>query len=43
MPSRSTVDSYGFFELDDTEVAAATEFVLEAAREAENRAAAALH
>jgi len=43
VPSRSTVDSYGFFELDDTEVAAATEFVLEAAREAENRAAAALH
>jgi hypothetical protein len=42
-PSRSTVDSYGFFELDDTELVAAAEFVLEAARKAENRAAAALH
>lgn len=43
LPSRSTVDSYGFFELDDTELAAAAEFVLGAAREAEERAAGALH
>ncbi len=43
LPSRSTVDSYGFFDLNDTELAAAAEFVLEAAREAGERAAGALH
>ncbi len=43
LPSHSSVDSYGLFELNETELAAAAEFVLEAKREAENRAAAALH
>ncbi len=43
LPSHSSVDSYGLFDLDETELAAATEFVLEAEREVENRAAAALH
>ena len=43
LPSHSPVGSYGFFDLDDMELAAAAEFVLVAAREAESMVALALH
>jgi hypothetical protein len=43
LPSHATVDGYGFFDLDDTELAAAAEFVLEAARQAETMMASTLH
>jgi hypothetical protein len=43
LPNHSSVDSYGFFDLDDAELAAAAEFILEAAREAESMTVSALH
>jgi hypothetical protein len=43
LPNHSTVDSYGFFDHDDADLAAAAEFVLGAAREAESIIASALH
>jgi len=43
LPSRAAVDSYGFFDLDDTELATAAAFVLGAAREAESMIASELH
>ena len=43
LPSHATVDGYGFFDLDDMELAAAAEFVLEAARQAETMMASTLH
>jgi hypothetical protein len=43
LPCHATVDSYGFFDLDNTELVAAAEFVLGAAREAESMIASASH
>lgn len=43
LPNHAPVDSYGFFDLDDMELAAAAEFVLGAAREAERMIASAPH
>jgi hypothetical protein len=43
LPNHSSVDSYGFFDLDGAELTAAAEFVLETAREAESINASALH
>jgi hypothetical protein len=42
-PSLTTIDSHGFFELDDKELAAAAEFILVAAQEAESMIVSALH
>jgi hypothetical protein len=43
LPSHAPVDNYGFFDLDDTELVAAAEFVLGTARETESMIASALH